>query len=444
MDEPGTGADGHGAGRDVSAGSPAPAPWWIYTCAAEPHDGILRLPAAPSWRTFADESVDPSELMVAPDFAGGSRGYPGRGRNRQAFAYQAEPEEIHLVNMAMLLRRPLLVTGSPGVGKSTLALSIARELGLGPVLRWSITSRSTLQDGQYRYDAIGRLQEVGLHGRRSRRYESGPAIWEDGPGPGAGISEAATQELEGCDLGADPQPDTAMGDPGDRGGSGTAAGSARRAHGGRPRGRGAGLPGQGVPDIGRYLQLGPLGTAFLPWQRPRVLLIDEIDKGDVDLPNDLLGIFEEGEFVIPELARMKRRDATVMTEDDGGTATLIEGRVRCHDFPIVIMTSNGEREFPAAFMRRCIRLKIDTPSEKKLKGLVAAHFPEEEEGGPSAAQRDRIIALTMARQADGAEIANDQLLNAVQLASRHQIDPKDDEILRELIDDHILRPLNRD
>lgn len=181
--------------------------------------------------------------------------------------YQADPEEINLVNMALHLRRPLLVTGRPGVGKSTLAYSIAHELKLGPVLRWPITSRSTLLEGQYHYDAIGRLQDVGLH---RDKVLSG----HDGPG----------EPVE-------------------------------------------------PPDIGPYLRLGPLGTALLPWRRPRVLLVDEIDKSDLDLPNDLLNIFEEGEFLVPELARLAQDSATVMTADPGHWAELRNGQVSCTEFP---------------------------------------------------------------------------------------------------------------
>ena len=132
-----------------------------------------------------------------------------------------------MVNTALFLRRPLLITGKPGSGKSTLAHSVAYELNLGPVLRWPITTRSTLQDGLYRYDAIARLHEASLRG--------------------------------------------------------------------------------GTPKIGPFVQLGPLGTAMVPTRWPRVLLIDEIDKSDIDLPNDLLNIFEEGEFEIPELASGSRR-----------------------------------------------------------------------------------------------------------------------------------------
>ena len=64
--------------------------------------------------------------------------------------------------LMVILRRPLLVTGKPGTGKSTLAYSIAYELALDPVLHWTITSRSTLTEGLYQYDAIGRLHELNV------------------------------------------------------------------------------------------------------------------------------------------------------------------------------------------------------------------------------------------------------------------------------------------
>src|SRR5262249_23530267 len=155
--------------------------WRIYKGTSTPTPDEVMFPTAPPWRDFT--------AMVG----------------RRGATYQATQEQIRIVNAALYLRRPLLVTGRPGVGKSSLAYSVAEELRLGAVLRWTITSRTTLNDGLYRYDAIGRMQEAQLN--------------KDSKVP---------------------------------------------------------------PDIGKYLTLGPLGTAMLPSRMPRVLLIDEIDKSDID------------------------------------------------------------------------------------------------------------------------------------------------------------------
>jgi MoxR-like ATPase len=243
-----------------------------------------------------------------------------------------------MVNAAIYLRRPLLVTGRPGTGKSSLAYLIARELGLGPVLRWSVTSRTALRDGLYLYDAIGRVQEIN-----------------------------ARQGVE---------PDA-------------------------------------EPDIGEFVHLGPLGTALLPYERPRVLLIDELDKSDIDLPNDLLNVFEDGEYEIPELARLAARhpEVTVLTDDRDGNAAVRRGRVRCRSFPIVIITSNGEREFPAPFLRRCLKLHVDPPTPAQLGAMVAAQF-----GNTDGVDVSRLIEEFRARSEETGGLASDQLLNAVHLA----------------------------
>ena len=92
-----------------------------------------------------------------------------REANRKRGAeFIPEPYEIERVNAALLLRRPLLVTGRPGTGKTSLTYAVAHELGLEPVLRWSITSRTTLKDGLYHYDAIARLQDTPQAGEQTR------------------------------------------------------------------------------------------------------------------------------------------------------------------------------------------------------------------------------------------------------------------------------------
>ncbi|GAA2611275.1 AAA family ATPase [Paractinoplanes durhamensis] len=299
--------------------------WWIYRGTADPHDGIDRLPSPPPWRTF--EGGPPMEI---------DRDTMASGRRRHSLAatYQVDEQAVELVNTALYLRRPLLVSGDPGTGKSTLAYAVARELRLGSVLRWPISSRSTTRDGLYRYDAVGRIEEASA----------------------------------GLKVDVDP---------------------------------------------GRYMRLGPLGTALAPYRVPRVLLIDEIDKSEMDLPNDLLDVFEEGEFEIPELARIADSHPAVRVRpaDDGPAVTVVKGRVECRAFPLVILTSNREREFPPAFLRRCVRLELEAPDQTRLAAIVDAHLGTAE----ASAAGDLIEAFLDRRDHGG--LATDQLLNAVYLIS---------------------------
>ncbi|MEV8226708.1 MoxR family ATPase [Streptomyces sp. NPDC079167] len=343
--------------------------WWIYKGTGVPHDGIAKLPEPPAWRVFGRPiGTGGSDLHIPPTQHSARSTARRLGRVKQASAYQADERELHLVNLALHLRRPLLITGKPGVGKSTLAYAVAHELQLGQVLRWPITSRSTLRDGLYTYDAIGRLYDAGM--RQG-------AFAQDG------FSENDT------------------------------------------------------PGIGRYLRLGPLGTALLPWRYPRVLLIDEIDKSDIDLPNDLLNVFEEGEFEIPELSRLSVDDQTVMTADGDQTAAVCGGLVACSEFPLVILTSNAEREFPSAFLRRCVRLEISTPNEDRLAAMVDAHLGDSRD---SAEARAEVIAEFSRRQREeGAELANDQLLNALLMVERGLWRGVRG---RRLIESELMRPLN--
>jgi MoxR-like ATPase len=178
--------------------------------------------------------------------------------------------------------------------------------------------------------------------------------------------------------------------------------------------------------------------------KPRVLLIDEIDKSDIDLPNDLLNIFEEGEFEIPELARIpaEKQPVEVREFQSDAKVEIRNGKVKCETFPFVVMTSNGERDFPAPFLRRCLRLYIKPPDPEELAKIVNAHLENALNGQDEAAKK-RVMNLiddfVTRRDQRNESLANDQLLNAIFLMTRELL-PKTDDIggLKEAV----LKPLD--
>lgn len=291
--------------------------------APDPHDGVAkRLPDPPPWR--------------GANYGGRPR-LPDKPKAYfQAEASRAKPfrptaEMIRAVNAALYLRRPLLVTGRPGTGKSTLIAKVAHELMLGPVLKWTITSRSTVRGGVYEYDAVGRLQ--------------------------------------------------------------------------------GSQPGKEPPPVESYLTLGPLGTALAAQSWPRALLIDEIDKSDLDLANDLLNVIEDGTYDIPELKRLGRKEPVTVLDSLGEPVKIKDGTLTCGQFPFVVMTSNAEREFPAPFLRRCIRITIQPPGHIELARIVKSHLAQY----LTEAQLKEVDLMSEAFHTEAlkSELATDQLLNAV-------------------------------
>lgn len=356
---------------------------------------LIKWPPAPPWRQFIKDDkkkqVIPEDKdqerwkilneLVPPNSLDAQRGSVFRlPRDGQGLISEDGKKIRDAVNAAIHLRRPLLVTGDPGSGKTSLAYAIAWELGLGPVLKWPITARSRLlEDGLYSYDALGRLQDTQLD---------------------------QMQDLE---------PSIAAGKPRDPSRKRTAR------------------------SIGDYITLGPVGTAFLPSRWPRVLLIDEIDKSDLQLPNELLQLFEEGEYLIRELFRDSARQKGVETFDDStdsaaGTeqtrdeilvrtiekespsVPIRRGIVRCAEFPIVVMTSNRERDFPPAFNRRCLRVEMPKPTEDSLLPLVLAHFSAlaDEQNRDNDTQLKEWIKDFVSGDTRR-DRATDQLLNAIYL-----------------------------
>jgi MoxR-like ATPase len=177
------------------------------------------------------------------------------------------------VNAAVLLRRPLLVKGEPGTGKTVLAHEIAKAVG-APLIEWNVKSTTKAQQGLYEYDAVARLRDGQLGDER-------------------------------------------------------------------------------VHDISNYIRRGKLWEAFTAPELP-VLLIDEIDKADIEFPNDLLQELDRMSFDVYETRE----------------------RVEAKERPIVIITSNNEKELPDAFLRRCFFHYIKFPDRETMQAIIDVHFPD--------------------------------------------------------------------
>ena len=176
------------------------------------------------------------------------------------------------VNAAVLLRRPLLVKGEPGTGKTVLAHEIAKAVN-APLIEWHVKSTTKAQQGLYEYDAVARLRDGQLGDER-------------------------------------------------------------------------------VHDIRNYIKKGKLWEAFTAERLP-VLLIDEIDKADIEFPNDLLQELDRMSFDVYE------------------TRETIAAKER----PIVVITSNNEKELPDAFLRRCFFHYIKFPDRETMQAIIDVHFP---------------------------------------------------------------------
>jgi len=261
---------------------------------------------------------------------------PGTDPNaeRHPRHYIADEGLVAAVNTALLLDKPLLVTGNPGTGKTDLAERVAWEFGLGPVLRFEAQSLSEATDLFYRFDLVGRLAESRLQADLRMAGEAGDQARTP--------QNDKTHPLHFVEFG--------------------------------PFGKAilrASL-GQTEADPMRQGWLGALRRRAFPGGEPNqpqrsVVLIDEIDKASRDFPNDLLNGIERMEFRIREL--------------DNFLVRAPDKNLGLH--PIVIITSNLERDLPPPFLRRCAFYHIPDPAPERLAEIVRVRvFPERDDLPP--------------------------------------------------------------
>jgi MoxR-like ATPase len=266
-------------------------------------------------------------------------------QGRRYDPYLPSPELREAVNLAIALKRPLLLEGEPGCGKTRLAGMIAYEFTQRHLKGqkdengkekwwsyyiWDVKSYGRARDGLYRFDAVARLRDAQLAGMLSQR-----------------VAESLDSEKAEAFI-------KESNDLLDR-----------------------------LNNKERYVEYGPLGEALKSEVERPIVLIDEIDKADSDFPNDLLGELDRLSFTVEETKEKYPKEITKVN-------------------PIIIITSNRERPLPEPFLRRCLYFYVKFPNDDELKKIIQGRL------GQKMAGKDKLVDSAIAKFADIRKILKGQ------------------------------------
>lgn len=299
--------------------------------------------------------------------------HPGDRRDGAIYVHAHDESRRLALEVALITGRPLLLRGPPGCGKSTFALAAARRLGWR-CYETVVTSRTEARDLLYRFDGVRRLADAhaGQRGAPEDYIVPGPLWWAIAPGEARKVRPRAEKQIgsrepeptDGADRGPDLNPDS------------------DELRGLRVR---PGMPRDGA-----------------------VVLIDEIDKAEVELPNDLLVPLGALSFRIEELGR---------TVDLGGPPVEEDGISRV----LVVVTTNDERDLPAAFVRRCVVHDIVTPPGPILARIAQQHFAAD----PPSEELCLHIAARLQELSSRNKISTAEFLDAVRACQTLGVRPGD-------------------
>jgi MoxR-like ATPase len=282
-----------------------------------------------------------------------------RGDHRDGSVYAPTGEILTAVQVALITGRPLLLSGPPGCGKSSLASFMARRLGFA-YFEFVVTDESEPQDLLWHVDSIRRLNDAQLgeieegHGEISKYLAPGPLWWA-----------------------LDPQ------------------GAARR-----------GMPGNSGPQAVPPIHL----PGYYPDRNGAVVLIDEIDKADSSFCNGLLVPLGSRQFYVPDI------DVLVQNGAD-----------RIDESPIIIITTNDDRDLPEAFIRRCVALAIPGPTAERLMEIALLHFPVLDENKALRQQAENLSERFDVSVEERAHASTAEFLDLIEVLVTMDIAPDSEE-----------------